>query len=236
MKKYFFKISLFVSVALLLVLLFVFSPFFNIKTLSITGVELLDINIVENNLDLRDENIFLVSEQKVKETLETNPYIKSAALEKEYPDILKISIVERKPAGYVKYNNDTFLLIDQEGYVLETTTEMTEDLPLTTGLKFNTFVLGQPLAIDGNDAFFVIVTLTNLINKYEINGSSVKIDLHDLDNIKFSVHNVEFLFGKFNSDADYKVQMAKQTFDKLHDNTVIKAIVNLETGIVERLT
>ena len=87
------------------------------------------------------------------------------------PDTIKITVYEKALAGYVKYM-DTYIYFDKDGYVVESSSMRTQNIPQVTGLKFDYAVLGQPLPVSESekDIFSTILELTKLLNKYKLNA------------------------------------------------------------------
>ncbi len=147
------------SVILVLVLIivgellfhFVISPRLVIKNIS-----------VESNLDLTEaevlgmvglrENVYFFSLDagEIRKKLEAYPLIKRAAVEKHFPDSLKISVFGRQPLALAiaaGANGVSLpLAVDDEGVVFQIGSSITNyDLPVISGLKFSQVRVGTQL-------------------------------------------------------------------------------------------
>ena len=100
------------AVALLVVVVFLSSPFFEVAEVRTSGFS------KPPDFDFKGKNIFSVSIKKAKEEILKNHYIKDAIITKEYPRAIIITVSERKPLAYIQYSEDVFLYIDDEGVAL----------------------------------------------------------------------------------------------------------------------
>jgi cell division protein FtsQ len=117
---------------------------------------------VESNLALSEEELlamvglgenvyfFSLDSMEIREKLEAYPLIKSAEVEKQFPDSLKISVFGRLPlalaiaegAGGVSVP----LALDEEGVVFQIGSSISNyDLPVISGLKFSQLRVGTKL-------------------------------------------------------------------------------------------
>lgn len=121
-------------VAFLFVIVFVFvSGSFNL-------VEI----VVENNHSLSSEqiisfsriekgtNVFAISKKNIKANLKENPYINEVKIRKILPNKLKL-IVDERSVDYVLQLANSYIYVNQEGYVLEIASEK-PNVPVLVGL------------------------------------------------------------------------------------------------------
>ncbi len=124
-----------------------------------------------------DNTILLMLKNKIQ-PVEDIPFI--AKLDVEYVNIHKITITvyEKAMAGCVEYMN-SYVYFDQDGYVLEISQRKLEDAPCISGMSFNTMELHEKLPIEDEARFKTILTLTQLIQKYDL----------IIDSIRFTTEN-----------------------------------------------
>lgn len=98
-----------------------FLPVFNITEINITN------NKKTSNYDITSvsgiqegNNIFRIVSYVTESKIESLPYVKKAHVTKKYPSTLNIEIEERE-VKYVIVVNEGFILVDDQGYVLEKT-------------------------------------------------------------------------------------------------------------------
>lgn len=75
-----------------------------------------------------------------------------------------ITVYEKSMAGCVMYM-DEYVYFDDNGVVLETSSEKLSDVPCIQGLNFKRIVLGEKLPVTNDDMFKRILTMTQLIDK-----------------------------------------------------------------------
>ena len=119
-----------------------------------------------------DNTVLLMLENKIK-PIENIPFI--AKLDVEYVNAHKITITvyEKAMAGCVEYMN-SYVYFDQDGYVLEMSGRKLEDAPCITGMSFESMELHEKLPIQDETRFKLILTLTQLIQKYDLIIDSIR--------------------------------------------------------------
>lgn len=89
------------------------------------------------------EYYFSVDESAVQARLEAQPWVKSAHVEKKFPDTLSIGLVTRKPLG-VSLVGGAVLSVDDTGLVFDVGTDARGlDLPVISGVAFETLKPGS---------------------------------------------------------------------------------------------
>jgi len=208
-KGFSFKRIMIVSVLVFAAVLFMISPVFDVQHINIAGNEIVAKEGIIRAAGLEGKtNIFSVLSYKAVQAVEDMPYIKTAVLEKHFPNAIDITVTERKPRGYVEFKSmHTYLLIDGEGMVLSTQTDITEALPVIVGLTFSDFAIGRRLEAENKDAFDMVVTLSQLFLKHELTDV-IRLDVSDGADIHIYIRNIDVFFGGM-ADADLKVQTLK---------------------------
>lgn len=213
MKKILF-ISL--SVISFSILIFAFSPAFQIRRVVLNnGVSISESDVCKVISPI-DKNIFLFNTKSAKEKLLTNPLIESVHFKRILPDELEITLSERTPVFYIKYMDNTFLLIDEKGRVLSVSETSERNLPFVSGLQYDTFILGKELKLD-NSVLEIAVQISILITRYEIT-EHVTIDVSNLKELRLLVNQLDVVLGdssmlndkistlKAILDSDFKMQ------------------------------
>ena len=108
---------------------------FNIIDIEIIGNEQLTQEEIYNlsNIKLND-NIFTIINIIAKVRLKQNPYIEDVKITKIYPNKIKIEIQERKKEFQILTELGTYINIDEQGYILESSIEKL-NLITITGFK-----------------------------------------------------------------------------------------------------
>jgi cell division septal protein FtsQ len=77
--------------------------------------------------------MLLVSESKVKKSIESDPMLRLSAVKQEYPSTVTISYIRRNPAAYVPLTNGC-LLIDSDGLVIMQSDSIPIDVPMISSV------------------------------------------------------------------------------------------------------
>ena len=89
------------------------------------------------------------------------------------PGKVRIRVYEKSIVGYVAYMGSNFYF-DQDGVVVECSSEMKEGVPCISGLKFSSLALYQKLAVEDDSIFDRILTITQLVKKYELSPDRIE--------------------------------------------------------------
>lgn len=119
-----------------------------------------------------DNTVLLMLKNKIQ-PIKDIPFI--AKLDVEYVNAHKITITvyEKAMAGCVEYMN-SYVYFDDEGYVLEISQRKLEDAPCIAGMSFDKMELHEKLPIEDKARFKLILTLTQLIQKYNLSIDSIR--------------------------------------------------------------
>jgi cell division protein FtsQ len=95
------------------------------------------------------------------------PFIDTIDIEMKSNNEVKINVYEKSMVGYIEYLG-SYMYFDKDGIVVESSSEKVEGVPLITGLKFDHIILYNTLPVKDEAVFNTIVSLTQLLAKYEI--------------------------------------------------------------------
>ena len=193
------------------------SPVFTIKNIEITEMEKYTKDEICEMVNIKEGmNMFLFNRFYAMKTLKSNTYIESAKISYKLPDTIAITIDERKVRGYVPYMG-SYLYIDEEGRVLEVSSEMNRALPVVYGLNFSSFTLGEKIEAENKEAFDIMVNIAYLMSKYELLDMVVKIDVSNPDKILAYVNKVEVNLGDM-SNGDRKIRTMAEVIKNINEN------------------
>ncbi|MEA5084243.1 MAG: FtsQ-type POTRA domain-containing protein [Lachnospiraceae bacterium] len=199
------KKLLFLTVVVLAVFAVLHSPVFNIKQINVTEMKKYSKEEICSMIGLsKEENLFAFSSQKAKKILNANTYVESVKITKSFPSTINIEINERKVRGYVPYM-DSYLYIDEYGRVLEIKGSFTDPLPVVIGLNFDSFQLGEKIEADNKNAFDEVVVIAQVMTKYEMLDTVVKLDVSNTEKIMAYVSKIEINLGSI-ANCDEKIR------------------------------
>lgn len=182
MKKVLTRVLIFFLVLLVLVLIAagIILTQFQIETIQVTGnvhyteEEMKDI-VMENGYI--DNSLILYIKNKWK-PIEDIPFIEKLDIEYISPHVITITVYEKSIAGCISYMN-RYVYFDKDGRVLDTSVERLEDIPCISGMSFDSVVLYEKLPIDDESKFSLILNMTQLITKYELQVDDVRFTATD---------------------------------------------------------
>lgn len=114
------------------------SPSFNIQEISINGNSKLSSQQISALAEVqRGDNIFAKLNIVMKVKLKQNGYIEDVEINKIYPNKIEINIIERKQQFQIKTQDEGYIYIDEQGYILEYAKDKL-DVPTIVGMNITT--------------------------------------------------------------------------------------------------
>ena len=123
---------------------------------------------------LGDNSLYLSLKYKNK-GIEGVPFVETMDVMVQSNDTIRITVYEKALAGYVQYLG-RYMYFDNEGVVVETSKVKTKGIPQVTGLSFDHIVLHEKLPVENDQIFQNILTITKLLNKYDILCDRIQFD------------------------------------------------------------
>ena len=147
--------------------------------------------------------------------IESLSYVKSANIKRKLPDTININIEERKRVVQLKMLSN-YMLIDNEGYVLEVSDIRVDELPCFVGFNIENLEPGNNISNDkigmklldffNEDELIPTISAMNTIN-YDTN-EEINIDLNNSISVAFGpLYNVKYklrLLDKILNDIEKK--------------------------------
>lgn len=232
----FIRFLLLSALSLGTLVLLALSPLFNINSISVLGnirhdeSELIGVTnlIVGNNwfktngLDVKSILLFrsIQAEKNIKENCH---YVKKAAVRLNIPDKVNIIVTEREPYVISPYS-DAYLIIDEEGYILDLRKEISDyDLPMLKGMSFDNCKLGQAINAQDRKKFDiykkVVEEIKNLDNdnvydsRKAIYNHVNYIDVEDWDSIGLMLDSrIKVNLGNYKKITSYRLSFLREIF------------------------
>lgn len=179
--------SLFIIGGMLMVLLlFLAGAYYYIVTNYTVTTVYVEGNVHYTNEEVMDmvmeghygNNSLLLSLKYKDKSIENVPFVAKMDISVLDPHTIKIEVYEKALAGYVEYL-ERYMYFDKDGIVVETSMEKTAGIPLVTGLKFDHVVLYEPLPVENGDIFNSILSITQLVNKYNLSADRIYFGSND---------------------------------------------------------
>lgn len=174
--KVFFLLSL-IIVAIILVML---SSIFNIKFIKVENNSIISEEEIINLADIGSEqNLFKLRKNVVIANIKKNAYIESVEISRKLPNTLEIKVKERT-RKYMLQFADSYIYINNQGYMLEISTEKL-DLPIITGFKtdLSNVKAGDRLEVDDLKKLEMVIKIVETANSNGIGSLISKVDISD---------------------------------------------------------
>lgn len=207
------------------------APGFAIQKVSIEGNQRFSNEEVEEILGInKQKNIFyFLLRNKFYNDEVLNPYVDDVSVEVSFPNAINVYIKEREVVGYVPYLG-TYLCIDKEGRVLDTSIFIDENVPIIMGLDFDGFNMNQVLNVDNQETFDEMVNLISYLVKYEALSDIIKVDMTNMNNMVMYTKDVEVKLG-VPENLHKKVQIMVQALKEVQNLRGILNISNLNQPV-----
>ena len=189
-------IAAFVGICVVLtIILLLFLPVFHITDYTVTGNEQVSEETILAAARDNNDNIFAYSKRRTEKALKKNNYIAAVNIIKHYPREIEIQVTEHKIRGYVEFTG-SYLYLSDGGLVVDVKSEIDYPAPIITGLKFDTFTVGETLKTDNPEAFDAMIELSTLFGKYQLMNDILKVDISNPSDIRFYCGNVQVIYGE----------------------------------------
>ncbi len=161
---------------------------FEVKEVSVTGNKHYTVAQIEDMVisGPLDRNSLYLGFKFKNRSIEDIPFIETMDVKILSPGSISITVYEKAIAGCVIYL-DRYMYFDKDGIVVESSPIRQMDVPYVAGLEFDHVVLYEKLPVKNEDIFKDILTITQLLTKYDIRSDSIEFD---------SDRNVTLFFDK----------------------------------------
>lgn len=152
---------------------------------------------------LGDNSLYLSIRYKNKKITDV-PFVDAISVTVVSKDSVRITVFEKALAGYVKFL-DHYVYFDKDGYVVESSTVLTEGIPQVTGISFSKIELGKKLGADSNnkEIFEKTLDITKLMSKYDLTVD--RINFHENGEVILYFGNVRVNLGTDSLHIEDKV-------------------------------
>lgn len=166
------------------------APLFQVREIRWDGLhQLKESEMTSRFRSIAGRNIFRVDIAQIQAKLQANSWVKEAVVRKEFPDRLRIQVVERIPAAVEVDSARPPLLRDEEGKILERNGDAPEALPRMIHYNPASYARGLQLAF----------LVSNTLKKHGAQPAPFVIDLADPEDLVVHFPEGVLHFG----DGDY---------------------------------
>ena len=222
-----FKIAIVIGVLAFAVVIFLFSPFFNIQEIIISGYNTVSRRELEERIgaDLTT-NLLFFNTRTARYRIMENLYVADVSFTRDLPGRLYVQVRERRLAAFVEHTPGSFLYIDEQGRVLEVRPFTNQPLPMVEGLNFSRFTLGEVLDVADSAAFNIVTQYAQLIYRHGLACRVTHINVADTANTRILVGHIEFNVGGL-IDAEMKVRIIAGILDEMPESEHVRGLVDI---------
>lgn len=210
--------------------------FLGYKTLKIANIDVKGNSIVskEDIISLAGiqtgESLLSVSNSKVEENIEKNPYLIFDGIDRVFPDTIIIKVKERAPKALIEYMG-SYVEVDKNGYVLKIHDNTNGNtLPIMKGIEVKTTTVGSTIEIDNKYQLSQITEIIASLENEEVYDIITEINMTDPNTIVMSTNDKYTVkLGEF-ENIQYKIRFFKSTRDQLIEMGKSGGTVDVTTG------
>ncbi|MEW6697144.1 MAG: cell division protein FtsQ/DivIB [Bacillota bacterium] len=186
------------------------SPFFEIKTIAVSGNrQLTKEEVIKfSGLHIR-ANLFKVNLSEAEKRLSLVPLIKSSEMQRSLPNEIKINVVERKAVALLPVQNG-FIKVDADGVYLQKG-QIASALPIITGVSVKVNEPGKP--IESETLPVALQTLSQLPRSLVMKLSEIHIN-NAGQVILYTIEGIQGRLG-LPKDIEYKGTVFQQVVNNL---------------------
>lgn len=207
------KLLKIIGITILLIFLIILlcsSRLFNIKSIEVSGnTKLSDEKIISlSSLELYT-NIFNFKRSNIVKNIKENAYIEDVKVSRKYPSTVNIEVEERE-ARYMLQFADSYVYINNQGYMLEISNEKLE-LPILVGFTtdLSNIKAGNRINVDDLKKLNTVIKIYDSAKLNDMNELITKIDISNSKNysIEMASKGKIVYLGECSNYSDLKTRM-----------------------------
>lgn len=212
-------------------LVLVFSLFFKINTITISGDKVYSDKMVADKSGIEmGENLFKVSEEKLTEKLSKDlPYIKSVTVERKLPDTIIINVEAAKEVAAITTKKG-FVLLDETGKVLDKNASiLKENVAVVNNVKLKEYIEGEKVVLTDEKKTETLIKLFEAIKNADMQLLT-EIDLKNVNDIKIKYDDrITFAVGSL-TNIETKLARGVAALEKENEiNAYSEGTLDLKT-------
>ena len=169
-KKY-----IFLGIVGLILIAVLYVASFNVKIIKVVGCNVVNEQVVKDavtdNGKMRN-TLYVYLHNKFK-PVKNIPFVSKIDVEFVSKNTISVTVYEKSMAGCVQYA-EGYVFFDKDGIILESAASRIEGVPLIKGLSFDSFEVGKKIPINDESKFTMILSITQLIEKYQLSIDSIE--------------------------------------------------------------
>ena len=207
-------------------LVFLASPMFHVTQVVINGNFRTPETEIVGRLQVHPTtNLVFFNTRAARARLMENFFIGDVIFRREMPNILHVTIDERRLMGYVEHLG-FYLYLDDFGRVLDIRRYMVDPRPLLVGLQIRSFQKGELIDVPDTVALHAVVHYSLLLYYHGLIDRVTHMDVSDTNNIRILVNYWEFNVGGV-VRADEKLRTMMAMLEAMPDEDMMRGFTDL---------
>lgn len=212
-------------------LVLVFSLFFKINTITISGDKVYSDKMVADKSGIEmGENLFKVNGEKLTEKLSKDlPYIKGVTVERKLPDTIIINVEAAKEVAAITTKKG-FVLLDETGKVLDKNASiLKENVAVVNNVKLKEYIEGEKVILTDEKKTETLIKLFEAIKNADMQLLT-EIDLKNVNDIKIKYDDrITFAVGSL-TNIETKLARGVAALEKENEiNAYSEGTLDLKT-------
>lgn len=185
----------FLSVLFIVIFGLLYLSTFKLKEVEVTGCEIVDKQDVVDAIAAytKSDNTALIYLKNKIKPIDSLRFVAKMDIELVSKNKLSVTVYEKSIAGCVEFG-DQFVYFDKDGIILDALDHRIEGIPRVEGLVFDQCEIGEKLPIEDKGKFQMILAVTQLLDKYELEVDS--IEFTEENEIILTHEGITILLGK----------------------------------------
>ncbi len=193
------------------------TPFFNVKNIEVEGASATSAqSVIDASGIVQGNHILKINKKSAIGGIEKLAYVKSADINRVFPNKVKITVEEGKVCANIALSNG-FAAIDETGKVMEISEEP-KITPVIYGLTSKKSEVGEKISIDETTRFDVILKYINQLNLQALSIPYVSLTAEGTD-IWAELENGVLVFFGNDEELEYKVAAFAESLRSAGDIT-----------------
>jgi hypothetical protein len=185
--------------------------FFPIKSVEINDLHKVSRGEVLAALNLDGSGLISTDTTKLKQSLESHPWIRQAEVQRVFPDTLAVEVKEREPAAVLRVGIREVLLGDDGGVIAEAGQGTFEGFPILTGIDYAQVVSRNS---DITERVIAGIGLASLLSA--VGANRMEVDLRTPGDMVAYYDGLRIRFGEgaFEDKVERYLRLAERGFKR----------------------
>lgn len=210
-------ILVFMSIALLFAAsVFIFIHVCRIKKFTVSGSDRYTSDQIREAIDItRYDDIapLLYIKSKFKSHVYI-PFIEQYDVEMDGADGIRVTLYDKLVTGCAEIMGE-YMYFDSDGYIVESSPALLDKIPVITGLKFDSIVLGKKLPVENSKIFNKILTISKLVTKNSL--PVMCIDFDENMEVTLTLSNKSEIYFGNNDSLDEQMSVLKSVIESYNE-------------------